>query len=154
MGKAWKIAATGVAVAALTVGTTGAAWGHECYNASRSAKGDDQAAKSQAWTLTSDIVFMYVVPDELGTALTPQQLAEAQSIVAAEKASGDEDLAELYAMDRAVLMTAVAMNGNSRDGYTDLSDDDKGIEHIFADFDEMIPLILHLMGIVESVTAE
>lgn len=102
----------------------------------------------------SDIVFMYVVPDELGTALTPQQLAEAQSMVAAEQASGDEDLEALYATDRAVLMASVAMNGNSRDGYTDLSDNDKGIEHLFADFDEIAPLFLHLMSIVESVTAE
>ena len=58
---------------------------------------------------------MFAIPDEEGLdPLTEEQLAEAQAIVAEEKASGDFD--ELYATDRAVLDHSTAMNGNSRTG--------------------------------------
>ncbi len=38
------------------------------------------------------------------------------------------------------------MNGNSRDGYGPMSDDEHAIEHIFADFGEIVPLFEHLVG--------
>jgi hypothetical protein len=44
------------------------------------------------------------------------------------------------------------MNGNSRNGYTSLSDDEHAIEHLFADFGEILPLFEHLAGIYAAVT--
>ena len=138
--------------ATIVVGSGVAAWAHECSNVSRSARGDAQAAAGNGWTLTSDIILMFAIPEELGVEpLTEEQLAEAQAIIADEKASGDFD--ELYAADRAVLDHSTAMNGNSRNGYGPRSDDEHAIEHIFADFGEVVPLFEHLIGIYETVSA-
>jgi len=147
--------ATLVLSAAIVTGSgAAAALAHECFNDSRSATGDARAAAGQGWTLASDIILMFAIPEdeELGLdPLTPEQLAEAQAIIAEEKASGDFD--EIYAADRAVLDHATAMNGRIRDGYTSASDDEHAIEHIFADFDEVGPLFEHLVGIYLTVTS-
>ena len=143
-----------VALSATIVAGSGlAAMAHECSNVSRNAKGDAKAAAGNGWTLTSDIILMFAIPDELHVdPLTEEQLAEAQAIVAEEKASGDFD--ELYARDRAVLDHSTAMNGRIRDGnYGPKSDDEHAIEHVFADFDEIVPLFEHLIGIYGAVTA-
>ena len=137
--------------ATLVVGSGLAALAHECSNASRNAKGDAKAAAGNGWTLSSDIILMFAIPDEEGLdPLTEEQLAEAQAIVAEEKASGDFD--ELYATDRAVLDHSTAMNGNSRIEYGPKSDDEHAIEHLFADFGEIVPLYGHLLGIYTAVT--
>ena len=145
--------ATLVLSAAIVTGSgAAAALAHECFNDSRSAKGDAQAAAGQGWTLASDIILMFAIPEELELdPLTPEQLAEAQAIIAEEKASGDFD--EIYAADRAVLDHATAMNGRTRDGYTAASDDEHAIEHIFADFAEVGPLFEHIVGIYLTVTS-
>ena len=138
--------------ATIVVGSGLAALAHECSNVSRSAKGDAKAAAGNGWTLTSDIILMFAIPEEEGLdPLTEDQLAEAHAIVAEEKASGEFD--EVYAADRAVLDHSTAMNGNSRNGYGPKSDDEHAIEHIFADFDEVVPLYVHLLGIYEAVRA-
>jgi hypothetical protein len=138
--------------ATLVAGTGVAALAHECSNVSRNGRGDAKAAAGNGWTLSSDIILMFAIPEELGLdPLTDEQLAEAQAIVAEEKASGDFD--ELYAADRAVLDHSTAMNGNSRDAYGPKSDDEHAIEHIFADFSEVGPLFEHLVGIYEAVAA-
>jgi hypothetical protein len=60
-----------------------AALAHECFNDSRSATGDARAAAGQGWTLASDIILMFAIPEELELApLTPEQLADAQAIIA------------------------------------------------------------------------
>jgi hypothetical protein len=138
--------------ATLVAGTGVAALAHECSNVSRNGRADAKAAAGNGWTLSSDIILMFAIPEELGLdPLTDEQLAEAQAIVAEEKASGDFD--ELYAADRAVLDHSTAMNGNSRDAYGPKSDDEHAIEHIFADFSEVGPLFEHLVGIYEAVAA-
>ena len=133
------------------VGSGLAALAHECSNASRSATGDANAAAGNGWTLSSDIILMFAIPEEGLDPLTEEQLVEAQAIVGEEKASGDFD--ELYATDRAVLDHSTAMNGNSRDGYGPQSDDEHAIEHLFADFGEIVPLYGHLLGIYAAVAA-
>ena len=145
--------ATLVLSAAIITGSGAtAALAHECFNHSRSATGDARAAAGNGWTLLSDIILMFAIPDELGLdPLTPEQLAEAQAIIAEEKASGDFD--EIYAADRAVLDHATAMNGRTRDGYPSASDDEHAIEHIFADFDEVGPLFEHVAGIYVTVSS-
>jgi hypothetical protein len=144
--------ATLALAAMLVVGSGLAALAHECSNVSRSARGDARAAAGNGWTLASDIILMFAIPEELGLEpLTEEQLAEAQAIVAAEKASGDFD--ELYAADRAVLDHATAMNGRIRDGYVPASDDEHAIEHVFANFAEVGPLFEHLVGIYLTVTS-
>ncbi len=144
--------ATLALTATIVVGSGLAAFAHECSNASRNARGDANAAAGNGWTLSSDIILMFAIPDELGLdPLTEEQLAQAQAIVAAEKASGEFD--ELYATDRAVLDHSTAMNGNSRDGYGPRSDDDHAIEHLFADFGEIVPLFEHLAGIYVTVSS-
>jgi hypothetical protein len=45
------------------------------------------------------------------------------------------------------------MNGNARNGYTPKSDDEHAIEHLFADFDEIVPLFEHLADIYAAVSA-
>jgi hypothetical protein len=138
--------------ATIVVGTGLAATAHECFNTSRNEKGDTKAAAGNGWTLASDIILMFAIPEELGLdPLTEEQLAEAQAIVAEEKASGEFD--ELYAADLAVLDHATAMNGNIRDGYGSKSDDEHAIEHVFADFDEVGALFEHLVGIYLAVSS-
>lgn len=138
--------------ATIVVGSGAAALAHECFNDSRNARGDAHAAAGNGWTLASDIILMFAIPDELGLdPLTPEQLAEAQAIVAEEKASGDFD--EIYAADRAVLNHSTAMNGNIRDGYGPKSDDEHAIEHVFADFAEVGPLFEHIVGIYFAVAS-
>jgi hypothetical protein len=144
--------ATLAASATIVVGSGVAAMAHECMNVSRNTRGDAHAAAGNGWTLVSDIVLMFAIPEELGLdPLTDEQLADAQAIVAEEKASGDFD--DLYASDRAVLDHSTAMNGNSRDGYGPRSDDEHAIEHVFADFSEVEPLFEHLVGIYLTVTS-
>ena len=140
-----------LAVAALTL-TAGTALGHECMNESRSAKGDAKAAESGAWTLASNVILQFIIPDALGIdPLTPEQLAEAQAIVAEERASGD--FAAIYAEDRAILIRATAMIGNTRDGFTDKSDDERAIDHATADLAELDALVGHLIGIYMAVSS-
>jgi hypothetical protein len=140
-----------LAVAALTL-TAGTALGHECMNESRSAKGDARAAESGAWTFASNVALEFILPEVLGVdPLTPEQLAEAQAIVAAEKASGDFD--DVYAEDRAILTRSTAMNGNSRDGFTPKSDDERAIDHVTADLAELDALLGHLVEIYIAVSS-
>ena len=87
---------------------------------------------------------MFAIPDELGLdPLTEEQLAEAQAIVAAEKASGEFD--ELYATDRS------GPGPRDRDerqqpraATARCPTTSTPIEHIFADFGEIVPLFEHL----------
>lgn len=139
-----------LSIAAIALTAT-AAFAHECKNESRNLAADARAAAGNGWTLTSDVVFMFILPDEIGVALTPEQLAEAQAIVAAEKASGLYDA--IYAEDRALLDRALAMGGAVKDGYGPRSSDDRGIDHVVADFAEIGPLLDRLVGIYLTVLA-
>jgi methionine-rich copper-binding protein CopC len=143
----------GVAALMLSLGvlalTASAAFAHECVNESRSAQGDANAAAGNGWTLTSDVVFMFILPDMTGETLSAEELAEAQALVAAEKASGDFDA--IYAEDRAILDHATAMNGNTRGGHTAKSSDNHAIDHVTADFAEVGPLLDRLTGIFFAV---
>lgn len=145
-----RVVAAGMLSIGLLALTAGAAVAHECVNESRSARGDAKAAAGNGWTLTSDVVLMFVLPGMLGLdPLTPSQLAAAQDIVAAEKASGQ--FTAIYAEDLAILDHSTAMNGNSRDGHTSKSSDDRAIDHVTADFAEVGPLLDRLVGIYLSV---
>lgn len=140
-----------LAVAALTL-TAGTALGHECMNESRSAKGDAKAAESGAWTFASNVMLQFIIPDALGLdPLTPEQLAEAQAIVAGQKASGGFDA--VYAEDRAILLRATAAFGTIKDGFTDKSDDERAIDHATADLAELDALLGHLVGIYMAVSS-
>jgi len=133
------------------VGTAGAAWGHECYNQSRSARGDAQAAESAAWVPLSEVFLRFVLPFEIGfEPLTEEQLQEALTLIAAEKASGEFD--ELYALDRSVLGATVAMQGQGAFG-TSKSSDGRAIDHasVVAETGALDPLVEHLIGIYFAV---
>ncbi|MEO7295194.1 MAG: hypothetical protein ABIZ57_03540, partial [Candidatus Limnocylindria bacterium] len=122
-----------------TLGLAGAASAHECFNDSRSARGNEQAAAGNGWSYASEIALAFVIPDILAAPpLTEAQYAEALAIVAAEKASGD--FAAIYAQDVVILDHATAMGGKGAHGSAK-SDDGHAIEHITADFSEVDALL-------------
>lgn len=141
-------AAIALTALALT-GTAGTALAHECYNDSRSATGDAKAAGSAAWMPLSEVFLTFVVVFELGfEPLTEEQMADAAALIAEQKASGDFD--ELYALDRSVLSSTTAMQGQGAYG-TEKSSDDRAIDHATFNLDELDPLANHLIGIYFAV---
>lgn len=140
-----------VVASVATLSLAGAASAHECFNDSRSARGNEQAAAGNGWSYTSEFVLAFVIPDILGAPpLTDEQYAEALTIVAAEKASGD--FAGIYAQDVVILDHATAMGGKGVHG-SSKSDDGHAIEHITADFSEVDALLNHLVGIYLVVSS-
>jgi hypothetical protein len=102
------LGATLASIATLTI--AGAAAAHECYNASRTAKADANAAtNSEAWMWASEVLVSFVIPGILGDpdGLTPGQLAEALAIIEEERAAG----VAVYDLDRALLGRATAASG-------------------------------------------
>jgi len=141
-----------VAVASIaTVAIAGTTFAHECFNDSRTATADANAANGNGWNWASETLLQFVIPIEIFHAapLTDEQLADALAIVEAEKASGQFDA--IYALDRALLAHTVAMQGSGVD--TAKFDDDRAIEHATADQDEFGPLVEHLIPIYFAVTA-
>lgn len=130
-----------------TLSIAGVAAAHECYNASRSAKADANAAtRSAAWTWASEVVLRFVIPDILGIdPLTDEQLAAALAIVDGERATNP-----VYELDRALLMTATAGSGVYGGPQ---SSDGRGIDHATANLDELEPLVGHLIGIFMAVSS-
>jgi hypothetical protein len=134
-----------------TLSVAGVAAAHECYNASRSDKGDANAAtKSNAWTWASEVILAFVIPtipdvnDPDG--LTPDQLAEALAIVEQERAAG----VAVYELDRALLSRATAASGAYGKPQ---SSDGKGIDHATLNLEQFEPLIGHLIGIYMEVSS-
>jgi hypothetical protein len=140
-----------VAVAAFgTVAIAGTTFAHECFNDSRTAGADQNAANGSGWSWSSEILLQFVIPTEIFGAqpLTDEQLAEAMAIVDTEKASGQFD--EIYALDRALLSHSTAMQGRGVDAAK--FDDDHAIEHATADQSEFGALVEHLIPIYFAVT--
>ena len=132
-----------------TLSIAGVAAAHECYNASRSDKGDANAAtKSNAWTWASEVVLAFVIPDIVSDpdGLTPDELAEALAIVEEERAAG----VAVYELDRALLSRATAASGAYGKPQ---SSDGKGIDHATLNLDQFEPLIGHLIGIYVDVSS-
>jgi hypothetical protein len=141
----------GIALAGVaTLSLAGVATAHECYNASRSAKADANAAsKSAAWVWSSEILLRFVIPFEILSdpdGLTEEQLAEALAIVEAERAAG----VEVYALDRALLSTATAASGAYG---MPQSSDGRGIDHATLNLEQFDPLVGHLIGIYLAVSS-
>lgn len=140
-----------VVASVATLSLAGTVAAHECFNDSRSARGNEQAAAGNGWSYVSEIVLAFVLPEILGVPpLTEEQYAEALAIVAAEKASGELD--EIYAQDVVVLDHATAMGGKGAYG-SSKSDDGQAIEHITTDFSEVDSLLNHLVGIYFAVSS-
>lgn len=141
----------GIALAGVaTMSLAGVAGAHECYNASRSAKADANAAnKSAAWIWTSEILLRFVIPFEIlgdPDGLTEEELAEALAIVEAERAAG----VEVYALDRAMLNTTTAASGAYGKPQ---SSDGRGIDHATLNLEQFDPLIGHLIGVYLTVSS-
>lgn len=133
-----------------TLSVAGVAAAHECYNASRNATGDANAAtKSNAWTWASEVILAFVIPEipEVNDpdGLTPEQLAEALAIVEEERAAG----VEVYDLDRALLGRATAASGAFGKPQ---SSDGRGIDHATLNLEQVEPLVGHLIGIYLSVS--
>lgn len=139
------LGATLASIATLSI--AGAAAAHECYNASRSAKADANAAtRSAAWTWASEVILRFVIPDILQVdPLDESQIAEALAIV-----EGQRDTEEVYRLDRALLITATAASGVYGKSQ---SSDGRGIDHATANLDELEPLIGHLIGVFMAVSS-
>jgi hypothetical protein len=132
-----------------TLSIAGAASAHECYNASRNAKADANAAtNSQAWTWASEVLVTFVIPEIVGDVdgLTPEQLAEALSIIEEERAAG----VAVYDLDRALLTRTTAASGAFGKAQ---SSDGRGIDHATENLEQFDPLIGHLIGIYMAVSS-
>jgi hypothetical protein len=132
-----------------TLSLAGVATAHECYNASRNAKADANAAsKSAAWVWSSEILIRFVIPEILGDAdgLTEEQVAEALAIIEAERAAG----VEVYALDRALLDRATAASGVLGKSQ---SSDGRGIDHATENLAQFEPLVGHLIGVYLAVSS-
>lgn len=132
-----------------TLSIAGVAAAHECYNASRSDKGDTNAAtNSNAWTWASEVIVTFVIPEIVGDpdGLTPEQLAEALAIIEEERAAG----VAVYALDGALLTRTTAASGVFGRSQ---SSDGRGIDHATENLDQFEPLIGHLIGIYMAVSS-
>ena len=132
-----------------TLSIAGVAAAHECYNASRSDKGDTNAAtNSNAWTWASEVIVTFVIPEIVGDpdGLTPEQLAEALAIIEEERAAG----VAVYDLDGALLTRTTAASGVFG---TSQSSDGRGIDHATENLDQFEPLIGHLIGIYMAVSS-
>lgn len=140
----------GVTLASLaTLSVAGAAAAHECYNASRNAKADANAAtKSQAWVWASEVLVTFVIPEIVGDAdgLTPDQLAEALAIIEEERAAG----VAVYDLDRALLNSTTAASGAFGKAQ---SSDGRGIDHATENLAQFDPLVGHLIGVYMAVSS-
>lgn len=139
----------GVTLATIaTMSIAGVAAAHECYNASRNAKADANAANSNGWDWASEVILAFVLPEIVGDedGLTPEQLEEALGIVEAERAAG----VPVYALDRALLSHATAASGSYG---TAQSSNGKGIDHATLNLELFAPLIGHLSGIYAQVSS-
>jgi hypothetical protein len=141
------IGATLASLATLTV--AGAAAAHECYNASRNARADANAAtNSQAWMWASEVLVTFVIPEIVSDpdGLTPDQLAEALAIIEQQRAAG----VDVYELDRALLGRATAASGAFG---TAQSSDGRGIDHATENLEQFDPLIGHLIGVYMAVSS-
>jgi hypothetical protein len=140
------VGATLASIATLSI--AGAAAAHECYNASRTAKADANAAtRSAAWTWASEVILRFVIPDILGAEpLDETEVAEALAIVESQRAAG----MAIYELDRALLMTATAASGVQGGPQ---SSDGRGIDHATSNLDELEPLVGHLIGVFLAVSS-
>jgi hypothetical protein len=136
------LSATLASIAAMSV--VGVAAAHECYNASRNATAEANAADSNAWTWASEILLRFVIPEFVGDpdGLTDQELAAALAIVEAERAAG----VEVYALDQAILNRTTAAGGHGVAGTERLADG-RGIDHATANLERLEPLVGHLIGV-------
>lgn len=132
-----------------TLSLAGAAAAHECYNASRNAKADANAAgNSEAWMWASEVIVGFVIPGEIFglPPLTPEQLEEALAIIEEERAAG----VAVYDLDRALLGRATAASGAFGKPQ---SSDGRGIDHATLNLEQFDPLIGHLIGVYLAVTS-
>ena len=131
-----------------TLSIAGAAAAHECYNASRSAKADANAAtRSAAWTWASEVILRFVIPDILQEEpLDETEVAEALAIVESQRQAG----ITVYELDRALLMSATAASGAYDKPQ---SSDGRGIDHATHNLAELDPLVGHLIGIFMTVSS-
>jgi hypothetical protein len=130
-----------------TLSIAGAAAAHECYNASRAAKADANAAtRSAAWTWASEVILRFVIPGEMGMEpLDEAEIAEALAIVESQRQTE-----EVFQLDRALLMSATAASGAYDKPQ---SSDGRGIDHATNNLAELEPLVSHLVGIFMAVSS-
>lgn len=141
------LGATLASIATLSI--AGAAAAHECYNASRNARADANAAtKSEAWMWASEVLVTFVIPEIVADpdGLTPDQLAEALAIIEEERAAG----VGVYELDRALLSRTTAASGAFGKAQ---SSDGRGIDHATANLEQFEPLIGHLIGVYMAVSS-
>ena len=103
-----------------------AAFAHECFNASRSAKGNEGAARSQAWlTLTLAEIYEDVIlhPDEEHP-LPPADLDDVDAMLADAEARGLPSSFTIHLPSTA----ASGVQGTAH------SSDRKGIDHFFTGY--------------------
>ncbi len=132
-----------------TLSIAGAAAAHECYNASRNARADANAAtKSQGWMWASEVLVTFVIPEIVSDpdGLTPDQLADALAIIEAERAAG----VDVYDLDRALLRNATAASGAAGKSQ---SSDGRGIDHATHNLEQFDPLIGHLIEVYMAVSS-
>lgn len=116
--------------AALVLGTGAAAYAHECYNPSRSEKGNASAgANSQAWFT---LVVEDAVQGDVETGFITQE--QADCIKAAYAATGAPSSFTVM-VKGAVGQDGVIAANNPNDG---LATNGKGIDHAFAAYGEQI----------------
>ena len=130
----------GVALAAaLALGTGAAAYAHECYNASRSEKGNTQAgSKSQAW-------FTLVVADAIQGDADNEVITqeEADCVKAAYAASGAPD--SFTIMVKGAVGQGGTIGLHNPNGSHAI--DGKGIDHAFAAYGAEIGGSYEICGI-------
>ena len=117
-----KLFAAPVITLGLVTLTGSAAFAHECYNASRSAKGNEGAAHSKAWaTITLEDLYTDVVQNP-GEDLPPAEEEDIPAMIAEALARGVPSSFLIHLPSTA----ASGVYGTAK------SSDGKGIDHFFA----------------------
>ena len=131
LGRTTRRIAAGAALAgALVLGSGAGAWAHECYNASRSAKGNEMAgSKSQAWFT---LVVSDAIQGDAESGLITQE--QADCIIEAYAATGAPASFTIH-VKGATGQDGVLAGHNPNDG---LMTNGTGIDHAFAAYGDAI----------------
>jgi hypothetical protein len=124
------------AAAALAGAVPTAALAHECYNASRSEKGNEGAANSQRWlTIQRDEFFTFAHEFLPVQQLTPAQVAQASALATAE---GIPATFTIFVSNRTLAEGTPAAVKHAADG--------NGVDHLFAAYGERLVAIVFAVG--------
>jgi hypothetical protein len=139
-----KLFAAPVIVLGVVALTGPSAFAHECYNASRSAKGNEGASNSNAWgTISLEDLYTEAVADPEGFELPPADADAIPAMLADAAARG-------VPASFVVHFPSTAASGVYG---TDKSSDGKGIDHFFANFGgDIVAAYLCGAGVAPCVT--